>query len=239
LIVAVHDVTPAHQERLRRVYALLEDLAIRAYALLVVPDWHGQWPLEQHAAFVDDLLRRQASGVEILLHGYRHDEAGFPRSLLQRARIAGRTAASAEFRVVPPEEAERRLDRGLEMFGRLGLRAVGFVPPAWLQNAGGVGPLSRRGLEVTESYLWIQRTRDRRRLFAPALSWSTARPWRSRLSAGVAGIRPRLEHGRRLLRVAIHPPDVEVPVVAASVRAALAALVARTRLTSYCSLVGT
>ena len=124
LLVAIHDVTPAHAEALRQIYALLERLGITRYALLVVPDWHGAWPLERHPAFVDDLLARQAAGVEIFCHGYRHDEAGTRRTLMQHVRVAGRTAAEAEFRIIPPDEAERRLDRGLELFRQLGIAPV-------------------------------------------------------------------------------------------------------------------
>lgn len=136
LIVAIHDVTPAHADALRSIYALLERLEITRYALLVVPDWHGAWSLERHPRFVDDLLKKQAAGVEIFLHGYRHDEAGFPRSWGQRLRIAGRTAHEAEFRVIPPEEAARRLDQGVALFRRLGLAPVGFIPRPGCTGAG-------------------------------------------------------------------------------------------------------
>src|SRR5690348_3472918 len=46
VLVAVHDVTPAHAGRLDVLYRLLEEFGIRQYALLVVPDWHGAWPLD-------------------------------------------------------------------------------------------------------------------------------------------------------------------------------------------------
>ena len=127
-LVAIHDVTPAHQASLSRIYALLQQVGIARYALLVVPDWHGEWPLDRHPPFVNDLLARQDAGVEIFLHGYRHDEVGFTRTWLQRLRVAGRTAASAEFRIAPPAETARRLDRGLELFSRLGLRPVDRPP---------------------------------------------------------------------------------------------------------------
>jgi predicted deacetylase len=229
----VHDVTPAHLPALRRIYGLLDELRITRYALLVVPDWHGEWPLDRHAAFVEDLLARQAAGAEIFLHGYRHDEAGFSRTLMQRLRVAGRTAASAEFRIAPLEETARRLDKGLELFSRLGLKPVGFVPPAWLGAPALDHQLRRRNLGLTEGFWVISNLLTGRRLFAPALSWSTAKPWRSRLTAGIAGARAVLERPRGLLRVAIHPPDLEMPVVEQSVRAALWGLTARRQVATY------
>jgi predicted deacetylase len=217
LLVAIHDVTPAHAEALRRIYALLERLGITRYALLVVPDWHGAWPLEHHPAFVDDLLARQAAGVEIFLHGYRHDEAGTRRTLMQQLRVAGRTAAEAEFRIIPPAEAERRLDRGLELFRRLGIAPVGFIPPAWLHGEGALAQLRARGLGYTEGFWWITRVADGAQRFAPALSWSSAVPWRSRLTAGIAALRHHAPWIQPVVRVAIHPPDIVIPVLNESV----------------------
>jgi len=223
-VLAVHDVTPAHASRLAQIYALLAAHGIIRYALLVVPDWHGEWPLDRHTAFVDDLLRRQAEGAEIFLHGYRHDEAGFRRTWMQRARVAGRTAASAEFYLAPPDEAARRLDQGLALFQRLGLEPVGFIPPAWLHGRGLADQLRQRNLTITEGFWAIANLAHRRSVFAPALSWSTARPWRSHLTAKIAAARGVMESAGGLVRVAIHPPDVEVPVVARSVSETLAYL---------------
>ena len=237
LLVAIHDVTPAHADALGRIYALLERAGITRYALLVVPDWHGAWPLERHGAFVDDLLRRQAAGAEIFLHGWRHDEAGTRRTLVQHVRVAGRTAAEAEFRIMPPAEAERRLDRGLELFRRLGLDPVGFIPPAWLHGPGALAQLKARGLGYTEGFWWIRRIADGAGRFAPALSWSSAVPWRSRLTAGIAAQRCRTPWLQPVVRVAIHPPDILIPVVANSVQASLDGLRPGRELTTYGALL--
>jgi uncharacterized protein len=237
LLVAIHDVTPAHADALRRTYALLEAMGITRCALLVVPDWHGAWPLERHAAFVDDLLARQAAGAEIFLHGWRHDEAGTRRTLVQHVRVAGRTAAEAEFRIIPPAEAERRLDRGLDLFRHLGLEPVGFIPPAWLHGPGALAQLKARGLGYTEGFWWIRRVADGAGRFAPALSWSSAVSWRSRLTAGIAGLRHRAPWVQPMVRVAIHPPDMLIPVVARSVRVSLEGLRAGRELTTYRALL--
>jgi predicted deacetylase len=217
LLVAVHDVTPAHAEALQRIYALLQRIGITRYALLVVPDWHGAWPLDRHPPFVDDLLARQAAGAEIFLHGYRHDEAGTRRTLGQHLRVAGRTAAEAEFRIIPPEEAERRLDRGLDLFRRLGITPVGFIPPAWLHGRGALAQLRARELRYTEGFWRITRVADRAQRVAPALSWSSAVPWRSRLTAGIATVRHHAPWIQPVVRVAIHPPDILIPLLRDSV----------------------
>lgn len=232
-LLAIHDVTPAHRGSLERIYRLLEERGFTRYALLVVPDWHGDWSLDQHPAFVDDLRQRQADGAEIFLHGYRHDEVGFRRTWAQRAVVAGRTASSAEFYVAPPGEAARRLDQGLALFATLGLEPVGFIPPAWIHASGLADQLRRRKLAITEGFWRITNLISGRSRFAPALSWSTARPWRSRATARMAALRGVLESGRGLVRVAIHPPDIEVGVVALELRRTVESLAASRRVVTY------
>jgi hypothetical protein len=41
LLVGLHDVTLAHEERLETLYHLLDEFAIKSHGLLVVPNWQG------------------------------------------------------------------------------------------------------------------------------------------------------------------------------------------------------
>ena len=238
LLIAVHDVTPAHRDRVMRVLALLDRLGVRCPALFVVPDWHGEWPLAGHPEFAAELRHRQERGAEVFLHGYRHDEAGHQRSLGDRLRVFGRTAGSAEFMMLDAAESARRMDRGLTEFRALGLDPVGFVPPAWLFGRDTRRQMKERGLTLTESFAWVECLEGGSRVFAPALSWSTARPWRSRLTAQVADARAVLERPRSLVRVAIHPPDVDTPPVCDSLERALEGLLRARTLSCYGELFG-
>jgi len=224
LLIALHDVTPAHSDRVARVLALLDRLGVHRPALFVVPDWHGEWPLKEHPEFVADLRRRQENGAEMFLHGYRHDEAGRRRSFGDSVRVFGRTAGSAEFMMLGAREAGERLDRGLGDFRTLGLDPVGFVPPAWLFAPETRRLMKERGLTLTETFAWIECLEGGSRIFAPALSWSTARPWRSRATAQLARARAALERPLSLVRVAIHPPDIDTPPVRDSLERALGRL---------------
>ena len=224
LLVAIHDVPPAHADRVARVLDLLDSLGVHRPALFVVPDWHGEWPLGAYPEFVAELRRRQENGAEVFLHGYRHDEAGHRRSLAERVRVFGRTAGSAEFMMLSREETAERLDRGRQELRTLGLDPIGFVPPAWLFAPHTRALVRERGLALTESFGWIECLQTGRRVFAPALSWSTARPWRSRVTAWLARVRTAVEGSRALVRVAIHPRDVEISPVCASLEHALCEL---------------
>jgi predicted deacetylase len=238
-LVAVHDVTPAHAERLQRIYELLGRGGIDRPALFVVPNWHGTWPLDEHASFVADLGRRVEAGAEVFLHGYRHDEVGHRRSVADRLRVFGRTAASAEFLFLSEEEARRRIDKGLALFRTVGLEPVGFVPPAWL-FAGHTRRMARdRGLHLTESFLWLENTETGDRRFAPALSWSTARNWRSRATAALGDVRSRVAWPQPVIRISIHPPDVDVPAVRQSLERVVAHLASTRSFRTYRELLGT
>ncbi|MGH9889518.1 MAG: DUF2334 domain-containing protein, partial [bacterium] len=76
LLVSVHDVSPAHASSVQRIWAYCGSVGVQP-ALLVVPNWHGAWPLEDFRLFVDWLRDCEArgSGAEIFLHGERHDES--------------------------------------------------------------------------------------------------------------------------------------------------------------------
>jgi uncharacterized protein len=233
LVVAVHDVTPAHAGALDIVFDVLRPLVGARVALLVVPDWHGTWPLDRHPEFVARLRALVAAGAEIVLHGYRHDEVGHRRSLRNRLRVFGRSAASAEFMFLSRAEAGERIDRGLALFASLGLQPVGFVPPAWLFGPDTLAILRDRPLGVTETFWRMTDLSSGVSRFAPVLSWSTARPWRSRLTSGIARSRAVIAGASPFVRVAIHPPDVLTPVVARSVEVTLGRLLADREAVAY------
>ena len=237
LLVAVHDVTPAHARRLDVLYRLLDELGVRRYALLLVPDWHGAWPLGQYPQFTAQLRERAAMGVEIVLHGLRHDEVGLPRSLAHRMRTFGRTDHEGEFASLQPAEARVRIDQGLATLRASGLDAIGFVPPAWLGGPGLERMVRDAGLAFTEDTRGVVTLAAGRRIGAPATCWSTRRAWRAAGSVLVAGLRLRLERARPLVRVALHPPDVESPAVLSSCRRTFGALLERRTVTDYRELL--
>ena len=135
LLVSIHDVAPPNEPAVRRLWDTCRALGVTP-ALLVVPDWHGEAPLERHPAFVAWLRQAAGQGAEIVLHGERHDEHGRLRSMTDALRAVGRTAGEGECLTLDPVELRALVERGVARLHALGLAPDGFVPPAWLMRPG-------------------------------------------------------------------------------------------------------
>lgn len=215
LLVSIHDVTPAHAERVAQLWALCAARGV-VPALLVVPDWHGAWPLERHPAFVAWVRDRAADGADIVLHGERHDEIGLPRTWRDHIRAWGRTAGEGEFLTLDFTQAERRIRRGLERFGALQLDPVGFIPPAWLAREEGFAAAAAVGLRISEDEGSVRLLQVGRRVPSPVVRWSARTPLRAYGSIAVARARRVLQRSCDPVRIAFHPLDLAHPTTARS-----------------------
>ena len=109
VLLSIHDVTPAWEAQVDALWTLCRERGATP-ALLVVPNWHGDWPLRDAPQYVDWVRARAADGAEIFLHGERHDEVGLPRTWRDSQRAFGRTNKEGEFLTLDYEAAfERRL----------------------------------------------------------------------------------------------------------------------------------
>jgi predicted deacetylase len=236
LIVSIHDVSPAQANDVRAAWDLCVRLDI-VPALLVVPDWHGQWPLECHGGFVAWLRERAEDGAEILLHGERHDEVGLPRRFGDSVRAWGRTLREGEFLTLDAASACERIGRGLRRLQALGFRPCGFVAPAWLARDVAYSAAAAWGLKVAEDISTIHLLSRGLRLAAPVIRWSARTALRVHVSSLVATLRCILQRHAAVVRAAIHPPDMRSPRVTASVVRTLRSLRQHRRLARYCDLV--
>jgi predicted deacetylase len=237
LLVSIHDVTPALADGVARLWEICASRGVRP-ALLVVPDWHGRWPLEAHPAFVAWLRARAAEGAEIVLHGERHDEVGLPRTLADALRAWGRTDGEGEFLTLDGASARERILRGRARLQALGLEPVGFVPPAWLAREAGRQAVGRAGLGFTEDDRAVQVFPSGRRLASPVVRWSARSPVRAWGSVAVARARWTLQGRAALPRIALHPQDLGHPATAAALAPTLDRWLARHRPISYTALRG-
>ena len=114
-----------------------------------------------------------------------------------------------------------------------GLEPVGFVPPAWFHGRRSFELIHERGLDLTEDSLSVFSLAQGRGLRAPATEWSTRKAWRAAAGVAIAAVRRPLESWRPLLRLVIHPTDMDVPSVVGSVRKTLERLLGSRRAVTY------
>lgn len=235
LLVSIHDVTPALAEGVARLWSLCALRGVRP-ALLVVPDWHGAWPLEAHPGFVAWLRARAAEGADIVLHGERHDEVGSPRAAADAFRALGRTDREGEFLTLGEPAASERITRGREKLRAVGLEPVGFVPPAWLAREAGFRAVGAAGFAFSEDDRAIRLFPSGRRLPSPVVRWSGRSAVRAWGSLAVARARWALQQRAAYPRIALHPQDLEHPATAAALGPTLDRWLARHRPISYRTL---
>jgi predicted deacetylase len=235
--VSIHDVSPAFAAELDD--ALAACAAVRARpALLVVPDFHGRWPLGAHPEFCARLRRLQEAGHEIFLHGFFHKartgdaarDAGLPprkgttgRPGRLRSAFAQRVASGgeAEFSDLSREEAVERLARGEQVLAEAGLRVDGFVPPAWSMERWLLPLLAGRGYRYCEDHGRVYDPAGQTARASVVLNFATRTP--GRLVSSVAWCRiARYAGGVLPARIAIHPADLRVGVVRREVASLLA-----------------
>jgi uncharacterized protein len=215
LLVSIHDVTPALEDGVRRLWAMCAARGLSP-ALLVVPDWQGEWPLERHPGFVRWLRERASGGAEIVLHGERH--------------------CRSEFQALDRAAARERIDRGLGSLRALGLEAAGFVPPAWLALEDGHAAVRDAGLGFSEDERSVRLFPAGRRVASPAVRWSARSLVRAWGSVAVARGRWLVQRGARYLRVAFHPQDYAHPRTALDLPTTLDRWLSRHSPISYAAL---
>jgi predicted deacetylase len=217
LIVSLHDAHPASRAAIAEQLAFLAGYGVRATSILVVPDFHHAGLASNDAVFCDAVSSWQAAGHEIVLHGYFHDRLNSPRETLGTlfwTRLY--TSREAEFLDLPADEARVRLRRGREMFAARGWNARGFIAPAWLMARDVPGLLEELGFTYTNllrDIIPLERGVRHDIIPSPSLCYSTRAFWRPFASA----LWNKKLFGKlretNLIRLSLHPRDLEFPLL--------------------------
>jgi len=216
LIVSLHDAHPGSHAQIAEQVAFLAGYGITQSSILVVPEFHHGGSVLRDTAFCDAVSGWQAGGHEVVLHGYFHDRKESPREKLSTlfwTRLY--TNREAEFLDLPEETARLRLERGRSLFASLGWRTRGFVAPAWLMADGLTNLLAAMGFayttrvgEIIPLLPGLNRLKS-----SQSLCYSTRAGWR-RVASGVWNkhLYGRLR-GTDLVRLSLHPRDLEFPLI--------------------------
>ncbi len=213
LLFSIHDVTPRHFERLERIDQILQASGIgAAYAMLVVPDFWKDWPLDADSRFGDWLRKKANSGVEMLLHGYYHLDDTPPQGMGAKFKAAYMTKNEGEFLSLDRNAARDRLIRGRDMLERLLGRTVdGFVAPAWLYSEATKDVLAELGFLTAEDHMRVWSPATRRQLaFSPVVSYASRSPARVASSLLWSRIATTALAPFDVVRLALHPHDLDV-----------------------------
>ena len=216
LIVSLHDAHPGSHAQIAEQVTFLADYGIKCSSILVVPEFHHRGPLERDGHFCDAVSAWQAQGHEIVLHGYFHDRRESPPEKLSTVfwtRLY--TNQEAEFLDLPRESARQRLEKGRSLFESLGWRSPGFVAPAWLMAEGIPNLLAEMGFayttrvgEIIPLLPGVNRVKS-----SQSLCYSTRAGWRRIASA----LWNKTLYGRLretdLVRLSLHPRDLEFPLM--------------------------
>jgi len=239
-LVSLHDVTPAHLDRLERAEALLCDAGVTEVAYLLVPDFHRTHAIADDRSFKAWCRRPRSYSIEWVLHGYYHlEDDGTSASSRLSASIARRTmtAGEGEFLALSVREQRERLIRGREAFESIvGVAPRVFVAPAWLFNKTLPALLAELGFRYTEDHLTVMDVQGGISRRCPAVTWATRSTIRRVGSRVVCPIAYALARRLGALRIAIHPFDLDHPRTADQARRIIGDAVAHRVISGYDAL---
>jgi predicted deacetylase len=216
LIVSLHDAHPGSHGAIADQVAFLAGYGIARSSILVVPEFHHGGLLTKDPLFCDAVSAWQAAGHELVLHGYYHDRAeAQPDTFSNFYWTRFYTAGEAEFLDLPRETARARLELGQLLFKSLGWRTTGFIAPAWLMAGGLTQLLAELGFAYTTRLREIIPLLPgvHRVKISQSLCYSSRAGWR-RFASGVWN---KHLYGRLretdLVRLSLHPRDLEFPLM--------------------------
>jgi len=214
LVVSIHDVSPLTWEATERILERLEKLGLGATSLLVVPDHHQRGHFLDHPEFCSWLRCRAQQGDEPVIHGYFHRRNRRPRETL-RERLTTRfyTAGEGEFFDIAGADALWLVSQARQDFRKIGLDPQGFIAPAWLLSAPAEAALRKLGLAYTTRLGSVIDLARGQEYASQSLVWSVRSLWRRLASRRWnASLYKRLR-AAPLLRIGIHPVDLEHPSI--------------------------
>jgi predicted deacetylase len=225
LLASIHDVTPAHAERLDRLVPLVEEhVGQGRYALLVVPNFGGHSRISGSPVFARRLRGWANSGSEVFLHGFTHQDDSRHRSIAARFKASHLTAGEGEFLGLSYREAKARLVDGRALIEDLiGRRVAGFIAPAWLYGSGARRAIADLGFSLAEDHFRVWRPESGEIVArGPVLTYASRT--RLRLASSLLWSRAATTLLSRIpnMRFAVHPGDVRSPALLGEIGRALA-----------------
>ena len=185
--------------------------------MLVVPNHWGDAEIIPGSRFATRLRGWADDGVEMFLHGFFHRDNSRYEGTADRLRAAFMTASEGEFLGLSKSEALDRIVAGRSLVeGVIGRPIDGFVAPAWLYGRGALEALDEKAIPIAEDHFRVWSPASGRQLVrGPVITWASRTRMRLVSSLAAAAILRRAPLG--VLRIGVHPPDVNHPALVRSI----------------------
>lgn len=214
LVVSIHDVSPHTARACRDIVAELEQLGVTRTSLLVVPDHHRRGHFLNDSSFCEWLSQRVQNGHEAVIHGYYHQRARrTDESLTAKLTTRVYTADEGEFFDLDRSAAAELVAKAREEFRTLDLEPSGFIAPAWLLSDEAEQALRGLGIRYTTRLGSVLDLTEERKTNSQSLVWSVRSGWRRVISLGWNASLFRRLQTAPLLRISIHPVDLQHPAI--------------------------
>jgi len=239
LLLSIHDVGPRFESEVDRLRDLLGDHAAPdRIALLVVPNHWDMAPIVPGSPFAARLRAWSDQGAEIFVHGFYHLDRASHHGALARLKARHMTAGEGEFLGLDHETALERMRAGRSLIEDItGHDVTGFIAPAWLYGPGALAALAEGGFALAEDHMkvWNPVTADVL-CKGPVLTWASRSRARIASSLFAARVLPLLLGQLPVARLGVHPGDIHVRALVASITAAVTRLARTHRPARYADL---
>ena len=205
LCIVLHEVAPATWARCRRILDILATIDDFQVTLLAVPHYHGQ---ARNSGFERWLRHRADRGDEIALHGYSHLGNAPARNWTGWLSGRSQTRSNGEFARLTFDEANIRLQSGLDWLRELGLAPAGFVAPAGLLGAQAWRAVRQHPFEYTCTSRRVYLLPEQRAIRCQGQVYSASSPWRRMVSVVWNESLSWLQRRQALIRLELHPGDL-------------------------------
>ena len=210
LVVSIHDVAPSTRAKVEKILASLAGHGVHTCSLLVVPDYHRLGRSLADPSFCSWLHALAVNEHEIVIHGFFHQRAR-RRDENARAKIVTRiyTADEGEFFDLGYGEALRLIRKAQEDFKTHDFHPTGFIAPAWLLGAEAERAVIDAGMSYTTTLRTVRDYHGDRTIPSQSLVYSVRSGLRRISSLAWNRSLFRRLTSNPLLRLGIHPPDID------------------------------
>ena len=210
LVVSIHDVAFSTRAKVEKILAELACHRVHACSLLVVPDYHRQGHSLADAGFRSWLHKLATNGHEIVIHGFFHQRARrSDENALAKIVTRMYTMDEGEFFDLGYEEALHLIQTAREHFATHGFHPTGFIAPAWLLSAEAERAVIDAGMSYTTTLRTVRDFGGGRIMQSQSLVYSVRSGCRRVSSLAWNRSLFRRLTTNPLLRLGIHPPDID------------------------------